>query len=145
MLKKLSFGGYLCALAAILGLVGAILTIVSGTVSADNPLANAAMITAAAFAGAVLSALPIFTSTRFGNFDLIGSVSIIAAIALYCYAFGAAVSQRVMLVAGLFSFNAGNTAGWNVFYVSVGAWACLLVGCLVLIISGFLRSAKENA
>lgn len=145
MLKKLSLGGYLCALAAVLGLVGAVLTIVSGFVSADNPLSNMPVIAAAIFAGAVLSALPIVTSARFGNFDLIGSVSIIAAIALYCYAFGAAVSQRVMLIAGLFSFNSGNTAGWNVFYVSVGAWGCLLAGCLMLIISGFLRSAKENA
>ncbi len=145
MLKKLSLGGYLCALAAVLGLAGAVLTIVSGFVSADNPLSNLPVIAAAVFAGAVLSALPIVTSTRFGNFDLIGSASIIAAIALYCYAFGAAVSQRVMLIAGLFSFNSGNAAGWNVFYVSVGAWACLLVGCLMLIVSGFLRSAKENA
>lgn len=37
MLKKLNIGGYLNALAALLGLAGTILTIVSGMVSADNP------------------------------------------------------------------------------------------------------------
>lgn len=37
MMKKLSIGGYLTALAALLGLVDTILTVVSGTVSADNP------------------------------------------------------------------------------------------------------------
>ena len=144
MLKKLSLGGYLCALAAVLGLAGAVLTIASGFVSADNPLSNLPVIAAAVFAGAVLSALPIVTSTRFGNFDLIGSVSILGAIALYCYTFGAAVAQRVMLIAGLFSFNSANEGGWSVFYVSAAAWACLLLGCVLLVASGFVKSVKEG-
>ena len=109
-MKKLKIGGYLCALAAILGLVGTILTIVSGMVSVDNPLANTGMIAAAGFVGAALCVLAIFAPSRWGNFDLVGSASILGAIALYCYTFGAAVGQRVMLVAGLFSFNAANEA-----------------------------------
>ncbi len=144
-MKKLNVGGYFNILAAILGVVGTILTIVSSTMSADNTLAGLPMIAAAGIAGAVLCVLAVWTSGRFGNFDLIGSVSLLAAIGLFFYTFGAAVGQRVMMIAGLFSFNAGNTTGWSVFYVSVGAWACLLVGCLVLIISGFLRTVKENA
>lgn len=144
-MKKLNIGGYLNVLAALLGLVGTILTIVSGTMSVDNKLANMTMIVAAGFIGVVLCALSVYTPTRFGNFDLVGSVSIWGAIALYCYTFGAAVGQRIMLIAGLFSYNSGNTIGWNVFYVSVGAWACLLVGCVCLIASGFFRSVKETA
>ena len=135
-MKKLKIGGYLCALAAILGLVGTILTIVSGMVSVDNPLANTGM-------GAALCVLAIFAPSRWGNFDLVGSASILGAIALYCYTFGAAVGQRVMLVAGLFSFNAANEAGWSVFYVSVAAWACLLAGCLLLVAGAFMKSVKE--
>lgn len=142
-MKKLSIGGYLTALAALLGLAGTILTIVSGMVSVDNPLANTGMIAAAGFVGAALCALAIFAPSRWGNFDLLGSASILGAIALYCYTFGAAVGQRVMLVAGLFSFNAGNEAGWSVFYVSVAAWACLLAGCVLLVASGFMKSVKE--
>lgn len=145
MLKKLSIGGYCNVLAAILGLVGVILTIVSGTVSADNPLANLPMIAAAGIVGVVLCLVSTWSPTMFGNFDILGSASLLGAIALYCYTFAAAVGQQVMLIAGLFSFNAANEAGWRVFYVSVGAWGCLLVGCLVLILSGFLRTAKENA
>lgn len=144
-MKKLNVGGYFNLVAAILGLVGTILTIVSGVVSADNPLSNTAMIAAAGIAGVALCLLSLWTPSRFGNFDLVGSASILGAIALYCYAFSAAVSQRVMLIAGLFSFNAANEAGWRVFYVSVGAWACLLVGCLALILGAFLRTVKENA
>lgn len=143
MMKKLSIGGYLTALAALLGLAGTILTIVSGTVSADNPLSNTAMIVAAGLVGVALCALAIFAPTRWGNFDLVGSASILGAIALFCYTFGAAVGQRVMLIAGLFSFNAANEAGWSVFYVSAAAWVCLLLGCLLLVASGFLKSVKE--
>ena len=144
-MKKLSAGGYLNILAAILGVVGTVLTIVSSTMSADNTLAGLPMIVAAGIVGAVLCVLAVWTSGRFGNFDVIGSVSLLAAIALYCYAFGSAVGKQVMMIAGLFSFNAGNTVGWSVFYVSVGAWACLLVGCLMVVISGFLKTVKQAA
>lgn len=144
MLKKWNVGGYLNALAAVLGLAGTILTIVSGMVSTDNPLTNTALIAAAGFGGVVLCLLAIFAPSRWGNFDMLGSVSILGAIALYCYTFGAAVAQRVMLIAGLFSFNSANEAGWSVFYVSAAAWACLLLGCVLLVVSGFVKSVKEG-
>lgn len=144
MMKKLSIGGYLTALAALLGLAGTILTIVSGTVSADNPLSNTGLIVAAGLVGVVLCVLAIVAPSRFGNFDILGSVSILGAIALYVYTFGAAVGQRVMLIAGLMSFNAANEAGWRVFYVSVAAWVCLILACVALIASGFLKSVKEE-
>lgn len=144
MLKKLNIGGYFNVLAALLGVAGTVLTIVSGMVSTDNPLANTAVIAAAGFVGAALCVLAVWAPARFGNYDLLGSVSIWGAIALYCYAFGSAVAQRVMLIAGLFSFNSANEAGWGVFYVSAAAWACLLAACAVLIISGFLRAVKPE-
>ena len=143
MLKKLNIGGYLNVLAAILGVAGAVLTIASSVFNADNRLSNLPMLAAACIVGAVLCLVSVAASARFGNFDPVGTVSLWAAIALYCYAFGAAVGQRVMMIAGLFSYNSGNAIGWQVFYISVGAWGCLLAGCLVLIISGFLRCAKE--
>ena len=144
MLKKLSFGGYLNVIAAILGVAGAVLTIVSSVFNADNKLSNLPMLAAACIVGAVLCLVPIVTSARLGNFDPVGTVSIWAAIAAYCYAVGGAVGQRVMMIAGLFSFNSGNTIGWQVFYISAGAWGCLVVGCVALIISSFLRSVKQE-
>lgn len=142
MLKKLSIGGYCNILAAILGLVGVILTIVSGIISTDNPLSNLPVIATAGIVGVVLCLVSTWSPTKFDNFDILSSASTLGAIALYCYTFAAAVGQQVILIAGLFSFNAANEAGWKVFYVSVGAWSCLLVGCVVLIVSGFLRTAK---
>lgn len=61
--------------------------------------------------GVVLCALAIVVPSRFGNYDVLGSVPILGAIALYVYALGAVVSQRVVLIAGLMSFNAANEAG----------------------------------
>lgn len=145
MLRKLSVGGYLDVLAALLGALGTVLTIVSATMSSDNGLAGLPMIAAAGFAGVALCALAVWAPARFGNFDVLGTVSIWGAIALYCYTFGAALGQRVMLIAGLFSYNSGNTLGWSVFYVSLGAWGCLLAGCLALIVSGFLRTVRQGA
>ena len=144
MLKKLNIGGYFNVLAALLGVAGTVLTIVSGMVSTDNPLANTAVIAAAGFVGAALCILAVWAPARFGNYDLLGSVSIWGAIALYCYAFGSTVAQRVMLIAGLFSFNSANEGGWSVFYVSAAAWACLLLGCVLLVASGFVKSVKEG-
>ena len=71
--------------------------------------------------------------------------AVLGAIALYMYTLGGAAIQRVMLIAGLFSYNANNTAGWNIFYVSVAAWVCLLVGIVFLIIGSFTKSVKETA
>ena len=75
MLKKLNVGGYLNVLAALLGLAGTILTIVSGMVSADNPLANTALIAVAGFGGVALCLLAILAhTTGKDRWDLDGAV-----------------------------------------------------------------------
>lgn len=144
MLKKVKFGGYLTIFAAILGVMGVVLTIISSSISADNRLAHLPIIAAAGLAGVVLCILTVWAPTHFGNYDIVGTVSIWGAIALYCYTFASALGQRVMLIAALFTFNSGNVLGWSIFYASVGAWGCLLVGCVVLILSSFLRTVKES-
>ena len=65
MLKKLNIGGYFNVLAALLGVAGTVLTIVSGMVSTDNPLANTAVIAAAGFVGAALCVLAVWAPARF--------------------------------------------------------------------------------
>ncbi|WP_081644411.1 hypothetical protein [Butyrivibrio sp. AE3009] len=67
------------------------------------------------------------------------------AIALFTTAFGKILSERILLIAGLFSYDSVNTVGWQVFSVTVVAFAGFIVGALVLIIGAFTRSVKENA
>lgn len=144
MMKK-GIAFYLNVLAAILGIAGLILTVYSSSVSADNALGNVSMLVVAGVVGILLACVAVAMPVRLGkNHDPISAVSVLGAIALYAYLFGSCVSQRVMLIAGLFSFNAGNTAGWNIFYICIGAWVCLLVGILLLIVGSFLKSVKEQ-
>ena len=142
-MKKQGIAFYLNILAVILGVVGLILTVVSSTMTTDNALSNLPVLAIAGIVGIVLVCVAIYAPNRWGNHDPVSFISVVAAIALYSYLFGAAVSQRIMLIAGLFSYNAGNTTGWSIFYVSVAAWVCLIVGILFLIVGSFLKSVKE--
>ena len=142
-MKKQGIACYLNILAAILGIAGVILTVVSSTATTDNALSGLPMLVAAGVIGILLVCAAIYLPNRMGNHDPISAVAVLGAIALYSYVFGACVSQRVMLIAGLFSFNAGNTAGWQVFYLCVAAWCCILVGIIALIVGSFLKSVKE--
>ncbi len=142
MLKKLSIGGYLTAAAAVLGVVGAVCTVVSSSMRGDSALLGLPMIVAAAVLGVVLSCAAVVVCGRLGNHNPVCGIAVLGAIALYMYAFGAAAGQRIMMIAGLFSFNAGDTVGWSIFYVSVVAWVCLIVGSLLLVLSSFLKTVK---
>lgn len=142
MKKGIAF--YLNVIAALLGVVGVILTAYSSTMTTDNALSNLPVLMLAGVVGILLVCVAIYVPNRRGNHDPIAAVSVLAAIALYSYVFGSAVIQRVMLIAGLFSFNANNTAGWSIFRISLGAWGCLLVGIVFLIIGSFLNSVKER-
>lgn len=136
---------YCNVLAAILGIAGVILTIVSSTMTVDNALPNITVLAVAGIIGVILVAVAAYLPNRRGNSDLISAAAVLGTIALYMYTLGGAAIQRVMLIAGLFSYNANNTAGWNIFYVSVAAWVCLLVGIVFLIIGSFTKSVKETA
>lgn len=142
-MKKQGIAFYLNILAAILGAVGLFLTVRSSTMSADNALSNLSTLILAGVVAILLVCVAIVAPNRLGNHDPLSAISVLAAIALYCYLFGSCVSQRVMLIAGLFSFNDANTVGWSIFYTCIGAWVCLLVGILFLIVGSFLNSVKE--
>lgn len=143
-MKKQGIACYLNIAAVILGIAGVILTVVSSTMSSANALSGLPLLVLAGVAGVVLVGLAVYAPNRWGNHDPISTVSLVAAIALYSYVFGACLSQRVMLIAGLFSYNSGNTQGWSIFYICIAAWVCLLVGVLLLIVGAFLKSVKEN-
>ena len=142
-MKKHGTAFYINILAAILGVVGLFLTVRSSTMSTDNALSNLSVLILAGVVAIVLVCVSLVAPSRLGNHDPLSAVSVLAAIALYSYLFGSCVSQRVMLIAGLFSFNANNTVGWSIFYTCIGAWVCLLVGILLLVVGSFLNAVRE--
>lgn len=141
-MKKQGIAFYLNTVAAVLGVAGMALAMYSNSISSDNALQNMGLVATAGIVAILLVIVSIVAPNRFGNHDPISAVSVLSAIALYSYVFGQCIIQRVMLVAGLFSFNSGNTAGWQVFYVTIAAVACLLVGTLFLIVGSFCKSVK---
>lgn len=141
-MKHCAIACYLNGIAAVTGAAGVLLTVLSSTATADNALSGLGLTVAAGAAAVALVLLAIWMPTRKGNHDPVSAVSVVAAIALFTYVFGQVVSQRIMLIAGLFSFNAGNAAGWGVFRLVVAASACLLAANLLLVVGSFNRSVK---
>ena len=70
-----------------------------------------------------------------------------ASIASFMVVVSNLISERVMLVAGLFSFNAGNEIGWQVFYATIVAAVALLLACVAVIVGNFAKgkAAEEQA
>lgn len=51
-----------------------------------------------------------------------------------------AVSRRVLLFSGLFSWNSMNTVGWEVFRFTVAMCACLFVAAVLLVVACFITN-----
>ena len=140
--KKRAIGFYLSALAAVLGAAGVVFTVLGNNASPDNALGNISTLILAGVVGVLLAVVASAASVSLGNHNIVSAVSVLGSIALYAYLFGSSVGQRVTLIAGLFSFNAGNLAGWQVFRMSIVAWVCLIVAMVVLVVSSFVKSVK---
>lgn len=143
MLKKLTIGGYLNAVAVMTGLIGVILVIYGHMTSSANALVNFGVVAALGFVGVAATLVELLSTAKLGNHNPLAAACGLVGIALYLYVIGTSASQRILMIAGLFSYNSMNTEGWRVFYINVAAWVLLLVGALLLVISSFMRSVKE--
>ena len=94
--------------------------------------------------GVVLVVAAMLAPASMGNHNPVTTLGVLAAIALFSYVYGQCLLQRIMLIAGLFSYNAGNTVGWNIFYVVVGCTVCLVAACVLLIVSSFCNNVKAQ-
>ncbi len=144
-MKKQSVGAYFNMIAAILGVVGIVAAVICSNMTVTYALGNLGTVIALGCCGIVLAVLAVVLPNKFGNHDILGTISVLGAIALFTTAFGKILSERILLIAGLFSYDSVNTVGWQVFGATVVAFAGFIVGALVLIIGAFTRSVKENA
>ncbi len=141
-MKKQGIGAYLNTLAAVLGIVGIVAAIICSNMTITYSLGNLEKIVILAVCAIVLSIFAVYLPNKFGNHDIFSTVSVLGAIALFATAFGNVISERILLIAGLFSYDSVNTVGWQVFYVTVVSIVAFLVACLVLIIGAFTKSVK---
>ena len=143
MLKKLSIGAYINCAAAVFGLVGVIALIVGSTINSAYAYKDLGLLVCAGICGIVLVLVAIWSQTRFGNHDYISTFAAIGAIALYMYVIGAQISDRILMIAGLFSYNSQNMVGWSVFYAMVVSAVGFIGGSVLVIAASFLRGAKK--
>ena len=55
------------------------------------------------------------------------------------------ILERILMIAGLFSYNSQNMTGWSVFYAIVVCAVALVIANVALIIGAFTKSVKEKA
>lgn len=143
MKNKKGTAFYLNLSALILGIVGVVLAIYSSMMTVENALTNLPLVIAAGVASLVLVAGAVLLPSRLGENSPVLMVCSLGGIALYSYVYGQCILQRIMMIAGLFSFNSGNAQGWRVFYIVVVTVVCLLVASFLLVVGGFFRSVKQ--
>lgn len=142
-IKKQGIGSFFNCLAAVLGIVGIVAAVICSTMTVTYSLGNLGTIALLAVCGIVLALAAICLPNIFGNHDILGTAAVLGAIALFAAAFGNVLSERILLIAGLFSYDSVNTVGWQVFYVTVVAIAAFLIADIVLIIGAFTKSVKN--
>ena len=145
MKRKKTAGAYLCGLAAILGIVGIVAMFLSHNIDTAYAYKTVMNMLAMGAGAVVLCLLAMWFPTKLGNHDILSTICVIGAIALFMAVVGTMISDRVLMVAGLFSYNSQNMVGWRVFYATVVGVGAYVLSCLILIISAFANSVKEVA
>ena len=121
------------AVAAVLALVGAGVGFYTHMMSDANALSNPMMVILAGVAAAVLAGATIVVKN-----DLVGLVGVLGAIACNMFVVFQIVSERILMIAGIFSYNSQDTVGWSVFYVLVASAVILVLSNVAMIVGSFL-------
>ncbi len=143
MTKKWSTGSWLTLAAAVAGIVGVVAMQISSNISSAYAYRNVGTLLLMGLGGVLLCLIALWSPTKFGNHDVLSTVSVVGAIALFMSVVGSMISERVLMIAGLFSYNSQNMVGWKVFYATVTGAVALVLASLILIVGSFLRSVKK--
>lgn len=134
---KLNKSSIVNVVAAVLALAGVIVAYVSHAYTSANAVSNVTMMIVAGVVAVALSVLPAFLKN-----DIVALVAPMGAIACMMYVFNMIISERILMIAGIFSYDAGNTDGWTVFYITVAAAVCLLVSVVINIVTAFGKNEQ---
>ena len=136
---KLTKTSIVNAVAAVLSLAALILAIVGNSISAGNALVDTTY-TSVIVAGVAAIALCIVNVVL--KNDIVSLVAGLGAIACNMYVVYGIVMERIMMIAGLFSYDAGNVEGMNVFYTVIASAVCVVLACVAEMVAGFM--AEKN-
>lgn len=122
------------AVAAVLALVAVILAFVSSSMTEANALINLGTVIAAGVAAVVLLVATVVVKN-----DIVGLVGVLGAIACNMVVLNFTVSERILMIAGIFSYDSANVDGWNVFYVVVASAVCVVLSCVATMVGSFMK------
>ncbi len=142
-IKKQRVPFYLDVLALVMMVVGMVYLIQSSVMTVTNRLGNLPWLIVALVVGMVAIVLDIWASNRANDKGYLTMICKMIAIAANVGVVGNALDTRVMMIAGLFTYNRGYQEGWAVFNVSKICFALLLIAALLLIVSAFFRPVKR--
>lgn len=118
--------------AAVLALAALILAVISSNVVEAEALINLPTVIAAGVAAVVL-----FVVTVVLKNNVVGLVASLGAIACNMTVLNFCVSERILTIAGIFSYNSGNQDGWTVFYFVVASAVCTVLSCVAAMVANF--------
>lgn len=121
--------------AAVLALAALILAVISSNVVEAEALLNLPTVIAAGVASVVLFALPVVLKN-----ELVGLVGTLGGIATAMTVLNFCVSERILTIAGIFSYNSGNVDGWTVFYFVVASAVCTVLSCVAAMVASFQKN-----
>jgi len=120
--------------AAVLALAAVILAFVSHSMTEANALINLGTVIAAGVAAVVLLVATVVVKN-----DIVSLVGILGAIACNMVVLNYTVSERILMIAGIFSYDSANVDGWNVFYVVVASCVCVVLSCVATMVGAFIK------
>ena len=121
--------------AAVLALAALILAVISSNVVEAEALINLPTVIAAGVAAVVLFAVTVVLKN-----EVVGLVATLGAIACNMTVLNFCVSERILTIAGIFSYNSGNVDGWTVFYFVVASAVCTVLSCVAAMVASFQKN-----
>lgn len=120
--------------AAVLALAGVILAYVTHAYSDANALLTIGEVVAAGVGAIVLCVLPVVLKN-----DLVSLLAGLGAIACNMFVVNGIVLDRILMIAGIFSYNQGDQVGWTTFYIIIASSVCAVLSCVATMVAGFMK------
>ena len=135
---KLNKNSIVAIIAAVLALAAVVVGYISNVVNPDNAVKEELMMILCGVLAVALSAIPVVM----GKNPIVALVAPAGAIALNMCVLSYLVCERVLTIAGLFSYASNNPAGWNMFYCVIGAAVCIVLSCLANMVVAFGKNEQ---
>lgn len=120
--------------AAVLALVATILVVVGNNISEGNALLDVGTVIGAGVGAIVCCIIPVVLKN-----DIVSLFAALGAIACNMFVINGIVLDRILLIAGIFSYDSGNVDGWNLFYVIVATAVVAILSCVANMVSCFMK------